>query len=112
METRNTAYCDNCIHDALPRSEFPCVYCINYNLFAPIKREVDMVNQPPHYTDGKIEVIDFIADKFDIKSFCLGNAIKYISRAGKKSNEVEDLRKAIWYINHYIDTIKEDKPND
>lgn len=70
------------------------------------------VSHPSHYTDGNIEVIDFITDKFDTKSFCLGNAIKYISRAGKKSNEVEDLRKAIWYINHYIDTIKGDKSND
>lgn len=65
----------------------------------------DPVNNPSHYTDGKIEVIDYICDKFDSKSFCLGNAIKYISRAGKKNNEVEDLRKAIWYINHYIEVI-------
>ena len=42
----------------------------------------DPVNHPAHYTDGQIEVIDFIDDKQ--LSYCLGNAVKYISRAGKK----------------------------
>jgi len=62
----------------------------------------DPVNHPSHYTDGKIEVIDFIEDKKF--GYCLGNAIKYISRAGKKSKatEIEDLQKAVWYINRRI----------
>lgn len=66
----------------------------------------DPVNKPAHYTDGKIEVIDFIEDKK--LGFCLGNAVKYISRAGKKDpdKEVEDLRKAIWYINRRIKEIQ------
>jgi len=62
----------------------------------------DPVNHPSHYTEGKIEVIDFILDqKFD---YCLGNAVKYISRAGKKNpdKEIEDLQKAVWYINRHI----------
>lgn len=69
------------------------------------KRE-DTVNHPKHYTDGKIEVIEFIEDKQ--LDFCLGNAIKYISRAGKKdpTKEIEDLRKAIWYINRRILEVK------
>ena len=41
----------------------------------------DNVNHPAHYTDGKIEVIDYIQDKGF--NFCRGNAIKYISRAGQ-----------------------------
>lgn len=67
----------------------------------------DAVNSPSHYTDGKIEVIDYIEDKK--LGFCLGNAIKYISRAGKKdpSKEVEDLNKAIWYIKRRIKEIEE-----
>ena len=67
----------------------------------------DPVNHPSHYTDGKIEVIDFITDKK--LGFCLGNAVKYIARAGKKdpSKTIEDLEKAIWYIKHHIETIKE-----
>lgn len=62
----------------------------------------DPVNHPAHYTDGKIEVSDFIADK-DF-NFFRGNAIKYISRAGKKdpSREQEDLEKAIWYLQREI----------
>ena len=67
------------------------------------------VSHPAHYTDGKIEVIDFIEDKgFD---FCLGNAIKYISRAGKKdpNKKIEDLQKAIWYINREISQLSKPK---
>jgi len=69
----------------------------------------DVVNHPSHYTDGKIEVIEYIEDKN--LGFCLGNAIKYISRAGKKNKdkEVEDLQKAIWYIERRIKEIEENK---
>jgi hypothetical protein len=57
---------------------------------------MDNINHPAHYTDGKIEVIDYIEDKK--LNFNLGNAVKYISRAGKKGNKIEDLKKAIWYL--------------
>ena len=69
-------------------------------------KEYDVVNHPSHYTDGKIEVIDFIDDKK--LGFCLGNAVKYISRAGKKdpTKEIEDLEKAIWYIEHHIKNLQ------
>jgi hypothetical protein len=71
------------------------------------KPENDPVNRPAHYTDGKIEVIEYIEDKR--LGFCLGNAVKYISRAGKKdpSKEIEDLNKAIWYINRRIKELSE-----
>ncbi len=66
----------------------------------------DPVNHPSHYTDGKIEVIDFIEDKK--LGFHLGNAVKYISRAGKKDpgKEIEDLEKAVWYVNRRIEQLK------
>ena len=69
----------------------------------------DPVNHPSHYTDGNIEVIDFIFDKGLGRDFCLGNAIKYISRAGKKdpSKEKEDLMKARWYIDRYIQELED-----
>ena len=72
----------------------------------------DPVNSPAHYTDGKIEVIDFIEDKK--LGFCLGNAIKYIARAGKKDPEktIEDLKKAIWYLNRRIKQLEEVSNND
>lgn len=62
----------------------------------------DNVNHPSHYTFGKIEVIDFIEDKK--LGFHLGNAVKYISRAGRKdpAKTIEDLRKAAWYLNRQI----------
>lgn len=65
------------------------------------------VDHPDYYSDGKIEVIDFIEDKK--LGFCLGNAVKYISRAGKKDKgkEVEDLEKASWYIQRRIKEIHE-----
>ena len=67
------------------------------------KNEVsDKINSPDHYTSGGIETIDFIeAKEFN---FRLGNAIKYITRAGRKDSEtyVDDLRKAIWYLNREI----------
>jgi hypothetical protein len=63
----------------------------------------DPVNHPAHYTDGSIEVIDFIEDKK--LPYHLGNVVKYICRAGKKDpdKEIEDLRKAKWYLDRYLD---------
>lgn len=63
------------------------------------------VNHPPHYTDGwsnGAEVIDITENL----NFNRGNAVKYIARAGKKGNELEDLFKASWYINREIERIK------
>ena len=66
----------------------------------------DPVNHPSHYTDGSIEVIDFIEDKK--LGYHLGNSVKYICRAGKKdpTKTIEDLKKAIWYINRHIKTLE------
>lgn len=67
---------------------------------------VDQVNSPPHYTSGGIETIDFIEAKG--LNYNRGNAIKYISRAGIKSKEteVQDLEKAIWYLNREIQLLQ------
>lgn len=68
--------------------------------------ENDNVNHPSHYTDGKIEVIDFIEDKK--LNYHRGNVVKYVSRAGKKdpSKEIEDLKKAQWYLNREIQRLE------
>lgn len=68
----------------------------------------DPVDRPQHYVDGGIETIDYIEAKLGVDgayAFCLGNVLKYISRAGKKDvgKEVEDLEKAHWYLNKAID---------
>lgn len=72
----------------------------------------DNVKPPSHYTYGKIETIDFILDKS--LDFPLGNAIKYIVRAGHKESEgmtlidkaIEDLEKAKQYIDFEIEHLK------
>lgn len=57
---------------------------------------------------GGIEAIDVI-EAWNL-DFCLGNTIKYISRAGRKSDKVlEDLEKAAWYLNREIERRKENK---
>lgn len=72
------------------------------NMIDPDEVIDDPVNHPAHYTDGSIEVIDFIEDKG--LGFHLGNAVKYIARSGKKdpAKTVEDLKKAVWYLNRRI----------
>lgn len=55
---------------------------------------------PKHYQSDGIQVIDVI-ESFGL-GFDLGNAVKYILRAGKKDSEEQDLRKAIWYILHHL----------
>lgn len=69
----------------------------------PIATDTDMVNHPPHYTDGGIDTIDFIESKG--LGYHLGNVVKYISRAGKKGTNagLEDLRKAQWYLTRAIE---------
>lgn len=62
----------------------------------------DEVNHPAHYTDGGIETIDFIQAKLspeEFRGYCRGNAMKYLSRAGKKGDAATDLAKANWYLN-------------
>jgi len=67
-----------------------------------------MVNNPTHYggADNTYEAIKVI-DDWDL-GFCLGNTVKYISRAGKKdpAKELEDLKKAMWYLQHHIETLE------
>lgn len=74
---------------------------VNAIYISPNKKD-DPVNHPSHYTSGNIEVIDFIEDQR--LPFHLANAVKYIARAGKKDPKktVEDLQKAVWYLNRYI----------
>jgi hypothetical protein len=60
----------------------------------------DPVNHPKHYTEhpSGVECIEIT----EHMNFCVGNAIKYLWRAGLKGEQVEDLRKARWYIDREI----------
>lgn len=68
--------------------------------------DADNVNHPQHYT-GSIECIDAMLQQFgkeQVKSFCLLNAFKYLFRCNKKHDTpIEDIKKAIWYLNKYIE---------
>ena len=65
--------------------------------------------RPDYYKSGGMEAFDVI-DAFDL-GFNLGNAFKYIARAGKKNDKIEDLRKAVTYLNREIEK-EEDKKED
>lgn len=73
-------------------------------------KEENSVDHPSHYggKDNPYEAIKVI-DSWRL-GFSLGNAVKYISRAGKKTHgipaQVEDLKKAVWYLNHEIERLE------
>lgn len=61
----------------------------------------DNVNHPAHYETGKFECIDVMVETQGVEAtqnFCVCNALKYVYRH-KKKNGMEDLQKAIWYLN-------------
>jgi hypothetical protein len=65
----------------------------------------DPVNSPSHYTDGGIETIDYLKAKLtqdEFAGYLRGNILKYVSRAGKKDDVAQDLKKAQWYLNKLI----------
>lgn len=69
----------------------------------------EMVNHPQHY-GGENNVYEAIKviDAWGLDNdFYLGNAVKYLSRAGKKDNTVQDLKKAIWYIEKKIEKLQQ-----
>jgi hypothetical protein len=67
-------------------------------------QEHDPVNHPSHYTVGGIETIDFIEAKG--LNYNLGNVVKYMTRADHKGNKVEDLKKALWYLNRELQNLQ------
>lgn len=69
---------------------------------------IDAVNHPAHYTMGSIEVIDAI-EAWEL-GFCEGNVVKYVARAKHKGRELEDLKKAAWYLARRIAQIETKVP--
>jgi len=70
----------------------------------------DNVNHPKHYTNhpSGVECIEVT----EHMNFCVGNAIKYLWRAGLKGEQIEDLRKARWYIDREIARILNGEKNE
>lgn len=70
------------------------------------KKQKEMVNHPSHYKNGKYEAIDIMIDVFGkdkVADFCELNAFKYLWRADNKGTDIQDKKKAIWYLNKYIE---------
>jgi len=73
-----------------------------------VSEDKEMVNHPNHY-GGENNVYEAIKviDAWGLDNdFYLGNAVKYLSRAGKKDDTVQDLKKAIWYIEKKIEKLE------
>lgn len=66
----------------------------------------EAVNHPSHYggADNPYEAIKVI-EAWQL-GFCLGNTVKYISRAGKKNDALDDLKKAAWYLQREIEKLE------
>ncbi len=73
---------------------------------------MEQIDHPEYYKKNGIEAIDFI--EAHSLNFSLGNAVKYITRAGHKPNEdsITALEKARWYINREIERQRKEKPNE
>ena len=119
--------CDICIHREVGLEHRPCTICVmggasgSYmDFFKPLKEgergkalNADNVEHPAHYTGGSIECIDAMAETQGVeavKNFCICNTFKYLWRHGKK-NGVEDVKKAAWYLNRFIE-LEEKKDED
>ena len=80
-----------------------------YRMLFSMENKKDMVNQPPHYTQGGIETIDYMEAKSTPEEFS-GHlrlpAIKSLSRAGLKESTLMDLKKAQWYVNELVEFVE------
>ena len=65
----------------------------------------DMVSEPPHYNNGTVECIDYIHQQLGshFPGYLEGNVIKYVHRHKYKNENIEDLRKARWYLSKLIE---------
>lgn len=66
--------------------------------------EGNEINHPRHYQGNGLEAITVI-EAFNL-GFSLGNAIKYILRAGNKGCKIKDLKKSLWYIQREIESLE------
>lgn len=106
-------YCPECLpkYSKVPKKKEETVQAIAEKIVKAIEepevkvtpKKEDVINHPSHYTRGNIEVIDFIEDQQ--LPYHLGNVIKYIARAGHKGDKLEDLKKARWYLDRYINEV-------
>lgn len=95
---------DNKILDGCKLGSYQAIICTTkkYCDYEPKTKQKDTISHPSHYTEhpSGVECIQIT----EHMNFCRGNAIKYLWRSGLKdtSKEIEDLKKAIWYIEREI----------
>jgi len=110
--------CNSCFYRDNDKYKLPCVSCFagtkhvqrdlyikEPDIVVELEEDYydgseDYVNQPKHYTKGNFEVIEVIED-WDL-NFRLANAVKYIARHEHKGKPLEDLKKALWYLQREI----------
>ena len=102
--------CANCLNSYVDMQNLKVIcdkdVVCNGEFYEPIIQEVnnkEMVNHPSHYNQG-IETIEYI-ESWSM-NFNTGNVIKYVTRAGYKNDKLEDLKKAMWYLQREIDRIE------
>lgn len=82
-----------------------CNKCDKFTTHQVVSRDEPavQVDHPPHYGGDKSYEAIKVIEAWSL-GFCLGNVVKYISRAGRKpgATELDDLRKARWYLDRYI----------
>ena len=96
---------DSCVDDKYTADNYITAYDMLFGNKEPSEEETDNVNHPQHYTYGKYECIDVMTDIFGseaVKDFCVCNAFKYLWRH-KHKNNLEDIKKAKWYVDKYIE---------
>lgn len=72
----------------------------------------DNINHPKHYKQNGIECIDVIVaaiGQSGAADFCMGNAIKYLLQHNHKESNIEDVKKAIWYLNKWLEYMEVDE---
>lgn len=84
---------------------------VNISINNDIKEsDRSVINHPNRYGGDTeyecIKVLEHWLSEEQFKGFCIGNAIKYLCRLGKKDEEVQELKKASWYINRTIEYLE------
>ena len=99
--------CDTCTPREKRAQAQPCISCIDFSNYGQFNS--DPVLHPAHYTFAPgFEVIKVI-ETWGL-GYRLGNVVKYVARAGRKGDALEDLKKARWYIEREIAAIETPQP--
>lgn len=80
------------------------------NNLKEIESDKKVIDHPQRYGgDTEYECIKVLEHWFNedqFKGFCIGNCLKYLCRLGKKDDELQELKKASWYLNHYVEHLE------